>query len=129
MIKNAPFGARFLMKSGSGNEEIVTGAQITQGEGYANAQAFAGVAETGGICRIAEQARQASPRREGYANAQAFAGVAEKRVGWHFRKKMTEGAHFARFSPSTAKAVPPQRGRLKRIEQTNNRSFFCPANR
>ena len=97
MIKNAPFGARFLMKSGSGNEEIVTGAQITQGEGY--------------------------------ANAQAFAGVAEKRVGWHFRKKMTEGAHFARFSPSTAKAVPPQRGRLKRIEQTNNRSFFCPANR
>ena len=61
---------------------------------------------SGGICRIAEQARQASPRREGYANAQAFAGVAEKRVGWHFRKKMTEGAHFARFSPSTAKAVP-----------------------
>ena len=42
MIKNAPFGARFLMKSGSGNEEIVTGAQITQGEGYAKAQAFAG---------------------------------------------------------------------------------------
>ena len=54
MIKNAPFGARFLMKSGSGNEEIVTGAQITQGEGYANAQAFAGVAETGGICKGAE---------------------------------------------------------------------------
>ena len=74
MIKNAPQGALFLMKSGSGNEEIVKGAQITQGEGY--------------------------------ANAQAFAGVAEKRVGWHFRKKMTEGAHFARFSPSTAKAVP-----------------------
>ena len=63
MIKNAPFGARFLMKSGSGNEEIVTGAQITQGEGYANAQAFAGVAETGGICRIAKQSGQASPRR------------------------------------------------------------------
>ena len=45
MIKNAPQGALFLMKSGSGNEEIVKGAQITQGEGYANAQAFAGVAE------------------------------------------------------------------------------------
>ena len=107
MIKNAPFGARFLIKSGSGNEEIVTGAQITQGEGYANAQAFAGVAETGGICRIAEQARQASPRREGYARVRStIAGVADEKGGWNFRKKMTEGAHFARFSPSTAKAVP-----------------------
>ncbi len=58
------------------------------------------------------------------------AGVATRKVGWHFRKKMTEGAHFARFSPSTAEAVPlPQRGRLKRIEQTNNQSFFCPADR
>ena len=73
---------------------------------------------------------QASPRREGYARVRsAIAGVAEKRVGWHFRKKMTEGAHFARFSPSTAKAIPPQRGRLKWIEQTNNRKFFCQANR
>ena len=87
MIKNAPQGALFLMKSGSGNEEIVTGAQITQGEGY--------------------------------ANAQAFAGVAEKRVGWHFRKKMTEGAHFARFSPSTAKAVPPPSGREAKKERKN----------
>ena len=42
---------------------------------------------------------QASPRREGYANAQAFAGVAEKRVGWHFRKKMTEGAHCDKLLP------------------------------
>ena len=33
--------------------------------------------------------------------------------GWHFRKKMTEGAHFARFSPSTAKAVPLPQGGLK----------------
>ena len=36
------------------------------GEGFANAQAFAGVAETG----------------EGFANAQAFAGVAETGVGF-----------------------------------------------
>ena len=61
MIKNAPQGALFLMKSGSGNEEIVKGAQITQGEGYANAQAFAGVAETGGICKCAGVCRR---RRE-----------------------------------------------------------------
>ena len=34
-------------------------------EGFANAQAFAGVAETGGICWIAKQSGQASPRRGG----------------------------------------------------------------
>ncbi len=66
MIKNAPFGARFLMKSGSGNEEIVTVAQITQGEGYARVRStIAGVAETGGICKGAE--RHCRRRRDGWA--------------------------------------------------------------
>ena len=42
-----------------------------------------------------------------------FEGVAEKRVRWHFRKKMTEGACCVK-APFTAKAGPlPQKGRLK----------------
>ena len=79
MIKNAPFGARFLMKSGSGNEEIVTGAQITQGEGYANAQAFAGVAETGGICKCASVCRR---RRDGRDMQMRRRLQASPRRGW-----------------------------------------------
>ena len=63
MIKNAPFGARFLMKSGSGNEEIVTGAQITQGEGYAGLRSKPGRRRRDGRDMQMRKRLQASPRR------------------------------------------------------------------